>query len=451
MDIGLRKNALGTTESVIMGIAGTAPAFSIEATASTIIATSGTLSPASILACGIIMFGIAWAFIHLNRLEPNAGTSFAWVSRIFGPQVGFFAGWALLVLCCIFMVSATVPAANATLLVLAPDLVNNVGWVTGVSALWLTLISLVIIKGVKLTSYVQVILTIIEAIILFAIIVLGFIHFSAAPIHPFSWNWFSPFAFSPKEFASGALIAIFFYYGWDVTMNLAEETKDPSATPGRATFYSMIFLILFFLAFITLILLGLSDAEIEKYNTNVIFALAEKLLGKEWGYIAIIAVLLSTVGTIETQIIQFTRTMFAKGRAWALHSRYSRLHPVWQTPYISVLFIWGAGMILLFASSYLPSVNTILQSSISAIGYQICFYLGLTGLACAWHFRETLLTNFMGSLTRVIWPTLSALFLFFILVYSALDADRLTNIVWLGGIAIGIIPLLTRKEENIIK
>lgn len=98
-------------------------------------------------------------------------------------------------------------------------------------------------------------------------------------------------------------------------MNLAEETKDPSVTPGRATFYSMIFLILFFLAFITLILLGLSDAEIEQYNTNVIFALAEKLLGKEWGYIAIIAVLLSTVGTIETQIIQFTRTMFAKGRA----------------------------------------------------------------------------------------------------------------------------------------
>lgn len=172
MKTELRKNALGTTESVIMGIAGTAPAFSIEATASTIIATSGTLSPASILSCGIIMFGIAWAFIHLNRLEPNAGTSFAWVTRIFGPQVGFFAGWALLVLCCIFMVSATVPAANATLLVLAPDLVNNVAWVTGVAALWLTLISLVIIKGVKLTSYVQVGLTIIEAVILFAIIIL---------------------------------------------------------------------------------------------------------------------------------------------------------------------------------------------------------------------------------------------------------------------------------------
>lgn len=105
-------------------------------------------------------------------------------------------------------------------------------------------------------------------------------------------------------------------------------------------------------------------------------------------------------------------------------------------------------MVLLFASSYLPSVNTILQSSISAIGYQICFYLGLTGLACAWYYRATICMDFTRSLTRVIWPTLSALFLFFILIYSTLDADRLTNIVGLGGIAIGIIPLIMRKEEN---
>lgn len=75
---------------------------------------------------------------------------------------------------------------------------------------------------------------------------------------------------------------MFFYYGWDVTMNLAEETKDPNSTPGKATFWSMIFLMSFFLVFIVLILLGLTDEEIAEYNTNIIFALAEKLLGKEW-------------------------------------------------------------------------------------------------------------------------------------------------------------------------
>lgn len=36
----LATNSLGLTESIIMGIAGTAPAYSIEITTSTIIATA---------------------------------------------------------------------------------------------------------------------------------------------------------------------------------------------------------------------------------------------------------------------------------------------------------------------------------------------------------------------------------------------------------------------------
>src|SRR4030095_807127 len=136
----LHADSLGITESVIMGIAGTAPAYSIEITTSTIIGTAGPQSPASILACGLIMFGIAFAFIHLNRAMANAGTSFAWVSMVFGPALGFLAGWALLVLCCVFMVSALSPAANATLLIFRPDLMNNVHYVTIIAAVWLTFV-----------------------------------------------------------------------------------------------------------------------------------------------------------------------------------------------------------------------------------------------------------------------------------------------------------------------
>jgi amino acid transporter len=378
----LRKNSLGTIESLIMGIAGSAPAFSIEATAFTLIGIVGVFAPVSILVSWLIMFGIAWAFIHLNHLEHNAGTSFAWVTRIFGKTAGFFTGWTLLVLCCIFMVSATVPAANAILLVLAPELVNNVAWVTGVAVSILTLVSLVVVKWVKLTSYAQIVLTIIEAIILFLIIGLGFYHFSQAPMHPFSWNWFSPFSLDMTTFISGALISVFFYYGWDVTMNLAEETKNPSTTPGRATFWSMIFLMLFFLAFVTLILLGLTDVEIAEYNTNVIFAIAEKLLGKELGYLAIIAVLLSTIGTIETQIIQFTRTMFAKSRSGALPEKLGKLYASWQTPYVAIFFIWIVGVTMLYAECERDPRDLHLGNGISdmllSLTYGICLCVELS-------------------------------------------------------------------------
>jgi amino acid transporter len=209
----LREGSLGLVESIIMGIAGTAPAYSVEITTSTIIATMGVFSPASILVCGLIMFGIAFAFINLNKAFSSAGTSYSWVSMVFGKTLGFFAGWALLVLCCVFMVSAMIPAANATLLIFKPELMNNVDWVTGIAAILFTIISLIVVKGIKLTSYAQVLMTVIEGGILLGIIIMSFIVFPHAPLHPFSWNWFSPFSFSPALFASGALVAIFFYYG----------------------------------------------------------------------------------------------------------------------------------------------------------------------------------------------------------------------------------------------
>jgi amino acid transporter len=346
------------------------------------------------------------------------------------------------------MVSGTIPAANAFLLIFAPNHVNNVHLITIIACALLTFISFVVMKGIKMTSYVQVFMTVLELIILGIIAVASFIVFPHLSIHPFSFEWFSLAKFTPATFANGALVGIFFYWGWDVVMNLNEETKDPGVTPGRGALFAMGYLLIFFLLFITIVLLGLTDAEMEHYNTNVIYAVAEKLYGNKFALLAIIAVLMSTVGTLETSILQFTRTLFAKGRDGVLHPRFAKLHEKWNTPYISVLFIWVFGIILLILSSYIPTINQVLKYFISAIGFQISFYLGLAGFACAWYYRATLRTNFVASITRVIWPFISASFLFFIALYSIPSFDLITNIVGIGGILLGFVPFLLNKRRN---
>ena len=125
-----------------------------------------------------------------------------------------------------------------------------------------------------------------------------------------------------------------------------------------------------------------------------------------------------------------------------LHPRYGKIHPEWQTPFVATLVIWGLGVILLFASSYMPSVNAILQSSILAIGIQICFYMSLAGYACAWHYRKMLSTDFVGSLTHVVWPLLGAGFMTFIGLYSIPTFDNITLIIGIGGLVIGALPLV---------
>jgi len=108
-----------------MGVAGIGPAYSLAATAAVLIGSVGVLAPASLLYCGLIMFGIVFAFRHLNHQDANAGASYSWLASIFSPAIGFFACWSVLTGSALFMVSGTLPAAAATLKLLKPGMVDN--------------------------------------------------------------------------------------------------------------------------------------------------------------------------------------------------------------------------------------------------------------------------------------------------------------------------------------
>lgn len=441
----LAENALGLGESVVMGVAGTAPAFSAAATTATLIAAVGVLSPASLLYCGVIMFGVTLAFRQLNRVEPNAGASYAWVDKAFGPVLGFLAGWSLLVASALFMVSGTVPAATATLELVAPRLTGDPTTVTLVAAGWLLAVSAVVVKGIKPASYTQVVLTTIEVGILVAVIVAALARSGVVPAHQFSLGWLSLGGFTPSVFATGALTAVFFFWGWDVTLNLNEETRDASQTPGHGAVLAMIVVLLLFVGFAVATLLVLSDAEIEQAGTNVVLAVADKLLPRPWSYLAVIAVMLSTIGTLETSMLQFTRTMFAKGRDGALHPRYARLHGTWQTPWVAGAVITTLGVVLLLLSSLLPTVNQIMKDSVNAIGFQAAFYYGLASFACAWNTRRAALKSPATLVALVLWPVSSALFLAFIAIYSIPTFDLVTNVIGIGGIVAGLVPLFLNR------
>ena len=178
------------------------------------------------------------------------------------------------------------------------------------------------------------------------------------------------------------------------------------------------------------------------------FALAEKLLPHPWSYIAIVAVMVSTVGTLETQILQFSRTMFAKGRDGALHPRYATLHPTWQTPWVATAVVTGIGFVLIFLSSLIPTVGDLVRTGVNAIGFQVCCYYSLSGFACAWHFRHSAFRTWHQFVFLFLWPALSAAFLVFVAGYSIPTFDVLTNIIGIGGILIGVVPFLLNRRRH---
>ena len=102
-DKGLRKGAISFISSVVIGVASTAPGYSLAATLGFIVAAVGFQAPAVLWVAFIPMLCIATAYLYMNRTDPDCGTTFAWVSKAMGPWAGWLAGWAIIVACVVVM------------------------------------------------------------------------------------------------------------------------------------------------------------------------------------------------------------------------------------------------------------------------------------------------------------------------------------------------------------
>ena len=88
-DKGLKKNAIGYVSNIVIGVASTAPAYSLAATLGFIVADPGVgvHAPGVLLAAFVPMLLVSLAYRYLNSADPDAGTTFAWTTRAFGPGV----------------------------------------------------------------------------------------------------------------------------------------------------------------------------------------------------------------------------------------------------------------------------------------------------------------------------------------------------------------------------
>ena len=94
---------------------------------------------------------------------------------------------------------------------LAAGLKDSTNWVTFTAAVWLTVVTIVVTKGIKHASYAQLILTVVETGIVLALVIGAFVQYSAHPAHAPAFSWLTDF--TPATFATGALTAIFSLLG----------------------------------------------------------------------------------------------------------------------------------------------------------------------------------------------------------------------------------------------
>src|SRR3954463_3772847 len=104
---GLKSGAIGFASNVVIGVASTAPGYSLAATLGFIVAVPGVglSAPAVLLVSFLPMLCTPFAYRYMNRADPDCGTSFAWTTRGLGPHIGWLSGWAIIAADIIVMAS----------------------------------------------------------------------------------------------------------------------------------------------------------------------------------------------------------------------------------------------------------------------------------------------------------------------------------------------------------
>ena len=85
---GLKTDAIGYISNLVIAVASTAPAYSLAATLGFIVAVGGigVHAPAVLIVSFIPILFVSVGYRFLNLADPDAGTTFAWTTRAFGPR-----------------------------------------------------------------------------------------------------------------------------------------------------------------------------------------------------------------------------------------------------------------------------------------------------------------------------------------------------------------------------
>lgn len=459
---GLATGTLGLWGSTVIGLASTAPVYSLVATLGFVVLAVGAQAPIAFIIAFVPMLFIAFAYRELNDAVPDCGTSFTWGTKAFGPGIGWMAGWGVAVAGMIVLANlAQVAGIYFWALFGDGSLSENVPLVTATGVVFIGLMTYVSWRGVELGERLQNVLLAVQYLLLGVFVVSALWHFFAgdAPdATPFSWEWLNPFAFTDGgAFIEAILLALFIYWGWDACLALNEETKDPKRIPGRAAVLTTVILLVTYVGvtIAAMMYAGLGDGPTGLGNADiaddVFLALKDGLLGP-FSWALVVAVMISAISSTQTTILPTARGTLAMAAYRALPRAFTTVHPVYKTPSVSTLVV-GVVAIVYYLGMTLISDN-ILQDSILSLGLAIAFYYALTGFACVWYFRRDLFRSVRDFLLKGLLPFLGALMLSYAFVQSAIDMWDVdygytvllgiggTFVLGIGALSLGVVLML---------
>jgi amino acid transporter len=304
------------------------------------------------------MFFTALSYAAMSRAFPLAGSVYTYAQRGLHEIAGFFSGW--LILLDYILVPALLYLISAA--ALRPILPGVPAW------MWLggfiSFNGLVNLLGIEFTARINRYMLVMElgTLGLFVVVGLAALYGGSAAGGLTFKPIYDPQVFSASTVAGATSIAVLSFLGFDGISTLAEENRGDQSAVGRATILSLALIgALFMLQ--TWIATDLARGMHFASSETAFYEVAQRAGGTSLRLTTILAtVIASAIANAMAAQAAVSRILFAMARDGKLPAVLAKVHPRYQTPYVSTLSVALVSLLVgLFFADHLDDLSRVVN------------------------------------------------------------------------------------------
>lgn len=300
---------------------------------------------------GIVTMLSGLCYAELGAMMPKAGGQYVYLREAFGEKLAFMSGFSSFVLGS----SGSIAALAIAFSMVLSNFFTLTNFQIKLTAIVIIIIlTLLNIRGIKLSSLVQNIFLVGKIIPIVIIIGFGLIKGSQSPnlsLIPASGESVSLIS-TISMIAFAVIATLWAYEGWTNLNTISEEIKSPKKNIPLAIIIAISSVTLLYTIFHYSIYKTISPEIIESSLSSGNYYLgaeAAKILLGKWGMLIVnIGMSVSIFGALNGCIMVFPRSYYAMAKDNLFFNSYKTVHPKYKTPHNAIIGSMIISILLIF-------------------------------------------------------------------------------------------------------